>query len=202
MSAVKEPLLRGLIEKRGAHKQVEGEITGCVASRDSSRFAFTTGEGDVIIAHRQDLSAPDAWATYAVHDGPVLALSPDTLADSFLTGGDDGRLCRLDPTGEIEELAKTRRWVEHIATFVSDKAALIAAASGKNVELRDATGRTVVRTFEHPTTVGGIAFDPKGKRLAASHYNGVSLWFTQSKDGSARLLEWKGSHLGVAMHPG
>lgn len=202
MSETKETLLRGLIEKRGAYRQVEGEITGCTASRDSSRFAFTTGEGDVVVAHRQDLMAPQAWATYAVHDGPVLSLSPDTLADSFLTGGDDGRLCRLDPTGEIEELGKTRRWVEHISTFVSDKSALIAAASGKNVELRDATGRTVIRTFEHPTTVGGIAFDPKGKRLAASHYNGVSLWFTQSKDGSARVLEWKGSHLGVAMHPG
>ncbi|MFT8676654.1 MAG: WD40 repeat domain-containing protein [Acetobacter sp.] len=193
--------LRGLIEKRGAHRQVEGEITACAASRDSSRFAFTTAEGDVIIAHREDLLAPQSWTSFAVHDGPVLALSADTLADSFLTGGDDGRLCRLDPAGEIEELGKSRRWVEHICTHVDAKSAIIAASSGKEVELRDATGRTVTRTLEHPSTVGGLVFDPKGKRIAVSHYNGVSMWFTQSKDGGARLLEWKGSHLGIVMHP-
>ncbi|MBO1323620.1 WD40 repeat domain-containing protein [Acetobacter sp. TBRC 12305] len=200
MSTVTAP--RGLIEKRGAHRRVEGEITACAASRDSSRFAFTTAEGDVIVAHREDLHTPQSWSSVAVHDGPALALCADTLADSFLTGGDDGRLCRLDPTGEIEELGKSRRWVEHICTHVDAKSAMIAASSGKEVELRDATGRTIIRTLEHPSTVGGMVFDPKGKRIAVSHYNGVSLWFTQSKDGSPRLLEWKGSHLGIVMHPG
>lgn len=193
--------LRGLIEKRGAHIKVEGEITACAATRDNSRFAFTTGEGDVVVVHREDQLTPEAWNTYAVHDGPALSLSADTLPDCFLTGGDDGRLCRLDPSGEIEELGKGRRWVEHITTYVDAKSAVIAAAAGKNVELRDATGRTVTRTLEHPTTVGGIVFDPKGKRIAVSHYNGVSVWFTQSKDGKPRQLEWKGSHLDIAMHP-
>ncbi|QEO16688.1 WD40 repeat domain-containing protein [Acetobacter vaccinii] len=199
MSAQTAPT--GLIETRGAHHKVEGEITACAATRDSSRFAFTTVMGDVVVAHRADVRAPEQWSVTAVHDGPALSLSADTLPDCVLTGGDDGRLCRLDPSGEIEELGKSRRWVEHVASYVDGKTALIAAASGKNVELRDATGRTVLRTLEHPTTAGGIVFDPKGKRIAVSHYNGVSVWFTQSKDGSPRLLEWKGSHLSIAMHP-
>lgn len=103
--------LRGLIEKRGASRTVDGHITACTASRDNMRFAFTTAEGDVIIAHRADLREPASWATYAVHDGAALALAPDTDPSGFLTGGDDGRLCRLDMHGEVEELGKTRRWL-------------------------------------------------------------------------------------------
>ncbi|MGH7040801.1 MAG: WD40 repeat domain-containing protein, partial [Acetobacteraceae bacterium] len=40
----------------------------------------------------------------------------------------------------------------------------------------------------------------KGKRIAASHYNGATLWFIASD--SPRFLEWKGSHTGIALHPG
>jgi len=58
-----------------------------------------------------------------------------------------------------------------------------------------------LKSLEHPSTVSGIAFDAKGKRVAASHYNGASLWFVASKSDSPRRLEWKGSHTGVAMHP-
>ena len=191
----------GLIDSRGGVLVVEGEITACVATRDSSRLAFSTAEGDVIVLHREDVRNPESWTSHAVHDGPALSLCADTLPDCLLSGGDDGRLCRLDPSGEIEELGKGRRWVEHVATYVDPKMAMVASASGKVVELRDATGRTVTRSLEHPSTVGGMVFDPRGKRIAVSHYNGVSLWFTQSKDGSPRQLEWKGSHLGIAMHP-
>ncbi|KXV15443.1 hypothetical protein AD933_08730 [Acetobacter malorum] len=193
--------LRGLIEKRGASRTVEGHITACAASRDNMRFAFTTAEGDVIVAHRSDLTEPASWATYAVHDGAALALAPDTDPGGFLTGGDDGRLCRLDMHGEIEELGKTRRWVEHVVSHVDAKTAYIASASGKQVELRDGRGETVLKTLEHPSSVTGIVFDAKGKRIAASHYNGASVWYTQPKSESVRSLEWKGSHTGIAIHP-
>jgi WD40 repeat protein len=49
--------------------------------------------------------------------------------------------------------------------------------------------------------VTGLAFDAKGKRIGASHYNGASLWFVGAKTDSARKLEWKGSHTGIAIHP-
>ena len=46
-----------------------------------------------------------------------------------------------------------------------------------------------------------MAFDAKGKRIAASHYNGATLWFVAAKVDSPRKLEWNGSHTGIAMHP-
>ena len=36
---------------------------------------------------------------------------------------------------------------------------------------------------------------------AASHYNGASLWFVAAKADSPRKLEWKGSHIAIAIHP-
>ena len=44
--------------------------------------------------------------------------------------------------------------------------------------------------LEVPSTVGGLAFAPKGLRLAIAHYNGVTLWFpnAQSRAGDS----WNG----------
>ena len=40
-----------------------------------------------------------------------------------------------------------------------------------------AAARARTRSFDVPSTVGGLAFAPKGLRLAIAHYNGVTLWF-------------------------
>ena len=58
-----------------------------------------------------------------------------------------------------------------------------------------------LKTLSTPTAVGGIAFDAKGKRVAASHYNGASLWFVAAKEDKPRVLEWKGSHGAIAISP-
>ena len=194
-----------LVKTRGAQQQTNSEIMSCVATRDSRRFVFAQASGDIITIHRKHLKTPEHWVTTTVHDGPILALSVDTSSSSILTGGDDGRFCRLTSSNVIENLGKSRHWVEHITSFSGDKVAFIAIASGKNVELRDGTGQTILHTFEHSTTANGIVFDPQGKHLAVSHYNGVSLWAISSYDQplsqAPRLFEWKGSHLDIAMHP-
>jgi WD40 repeat protein len=48
--------------------------------------------------------------------------------------------------------------------------------------------------------VRGIAFLPKGYRLAIAHYNGASLWFPNTAAG-LDLYEWKGSHLDMTVSP-
>jgi WD40 repeat protein len=85
--------------------------------------------------------------------------------------------------------------VEQVAAYGS----LVACAVGKNVHLYD--GAAKLKILEHPSTVTGLAFDAKGKRIAGSHYNGATLWFVGAKVDSPRKLEWKGSHLGIAIHP-
>ena len=77
---------------------------------------------------------------------------------------------------------------------------LIAASAGKIVRLFDQSGQ-MLKELAHPSTVTGLVFDGKGKRIGASHYNGASLWFVAAKVDTPRKLEWKGSHTGIIIHP-
>ena len=181
-----------LIEQRGRPRLLTGQVTGCAFGRGDGVVGFATGEGSVHVVPRSG----DEWVDVSAHDGVVLSFAADVMAGGFLTGGDDGVLNRVGR----EAVAITSfgsRWVECVAAFGDG---LIAAGVGKRVVLMDAAG-TVLKTLEHPSTVTGVAFDAKGKRVAASHYNGVSLWFVASKTDTPRVLEWKGSHIGVAIHP-
>src|SRR3546814_9095659 len=49
----------------------------------------------------------------------------------------------------------------------------------------------------HPSTVTGLAFNPKGRRLVASHYGGVSLWWAKAEAQQPKRFSWKGSHVAV-----
>jgi WD40 repeat protein len=105
---------------------------------------------------------------------------------------------RLGADGTLTELARYgSRWVEHVAAHESG---LRAAVVGKAVHLLDGAG-AAIKSLAHPTSVTGIAFDGKGKRIAASHYNGASLWFVAAKEDKPRALEWKGSHTGIVFSP-
>lgn len=155
--------------------------------------AFALGDGSVRLARGDGTEE-----VIEAHDGAPLALA--AYGDGFVSGGDDGRLLRIGPEGGAEELYKTRgKWIEHVAA--SPLSGALVFASGKEVHAIAKPG-AAPRTFAHAHSVTGIAFDPKGKRVAASHYNGVSLWWLGAENATAAALEWKGSHTGVWWHPG
>ena len=74
----------------------------------------------------------------------------------------------------------------------------VAWCAGKSAYVR--TGAGDIKTLDLPSAVGGLAFAPKGFRLAVSHYNGVSLWFPNAA-AKPEVFEWKGSHLDVTFSP-
>ena len=113
----------------------------------------------------------------------------------LLTGGDDGRVVAIGADGAVEEIANEKgRWIDALAT----RGDAIAWAAGRKVSARDDAG--AIKNFTAPTTVRGLAFLPKGYRLALAHYNGVSLWFPNAAAEPA-TLEWKGSHLDAMVSP-
>jgi len=137
-----------------------------------------------------------AWQATTAHDGAVLSAAGD-IKDGWITGGDDGKLVRTAPDGTVTQLADYKgRWVDHVAAHESG---VRAAAVGKALHILGPGGP--LKTLTHPSSVGGIAFDAKGKRVAASHYNGASLWFVAAREDRPRLLEWKGSHHAIAFSP-
>lgn len=131
-----------------------------------------------------------------VHGGAILAAAAD--GERILTGGDDGKVAVTDAKGESAVVAiDTRhRWIDHVA-LGPDGA--VAWSAGKTVCVRTKKGEE--RTLDIASTPGGLAFLPKGFRLAIAHYNGATLWFPNARDAKPESLEWKGSHLGIAASP-
>jgi WD40 repeat protein len=131
----------------------------------------------------------------AVHSGAILCAASD--GERIVMGGDDGKVVALDANGAVTTLATDakRRWIDNVALHPEGAVAWSAA---KTAFVRSLKGEE--KSFEMPSTVGGLAFAPKGLRLAIAHYNGVTLWFPNMA-GSAQFLEWAGSHLGVAFSP-
>jgi WD40 repeat protein len=129
----------------------------------------------------------------AVHHGVILATAAD--GERIVSGGDDGKVVATDP-GSSRVLATDpkHRWIDHVA-LGPDGAVAWSAGKSAFVQAKE------LRSFEAPSTVGGLAFLPKGFRLAIAHYNGASLWFPNAAQAAPEKLEWKGSHLGVTVHP-
>jgi WD40 repeat protein len=150
--------------------------------------ALALADGVVVVGE------PGAENRLAVHpEGAILVAASD--GEALLTGGDDGQVARIDADGEVEKVAEEKgRWIDALAL----RGRACAWAAGKRVAARDETG--AVKVFEAPSTVRGLAFLPKGYRLAAAHYNGASLWFPKTA-ATPEFLEWKGSHLDVAASP-
>jgi WD40 repeat protein len=130
-----------------------------------------------------------------VHGGGILCAVAD--GRRILMGGDDGRLVALDAKGDVALLATDpkRRWIDNVALHPDGG---VAWSAGKTAFVR--SGRTEEKTLDVPSTVGGLAFAPKGLRLAVAHYNGVTLWFPNMA-AKPEVLEWAGSHLGVVFSP-
>jgi WD40 repeat protein len=163
-------------------------------------------------AHVVAASFLDEAPALALADGAVLVGEPDkqtrveahpeaailiAVADgkTVLTGGDDGRVVAIGPDCALREIANEKgRWIDALAM----RGGACAWSAGKQVRVRDEAGS--IRTWGAPSSVRGLAFQPKGYRLAATHYNGVLLWFPEV-DGPPQTLEWKGAHLDATFSP-
>ena len=127
-------------------------------------------------------------------DAGLLAVAAN--ASTLVAGGDDGRIMALSANGEIGQIGEAgNKWIDAVAISASGAAAWSA---GKAVYARDEKGN--VKQWTAPSSVRGLAFMPKGYRLAIAHYNGVSAWFPNST-AAPEFYEWKGSHLDITISP-
>ena len=141
------------------------------------------------------LAAPGSKQRIAAHPDAAILVAV-AAGDKFITGGDDGRVVAVSADGGVQEIADEKgKWIDALAARGD---AAIAWSSGKNVRARDPAGG--IKTFSAPSSVRGLAFMPKGFRIAIAHYDGASLWFPNAA-APPDLFKWKGSHLSITASP-
>ncbi|RAK59755.1 WD40 repeat domain-containing protein [Phenylobacterium hankyongense] len=164
-------------------------VTAALFDR-AGRAAFALGDGTVRF---------EDGASVEAHKGAALAACLHPSGEGLLTGGDDGRLVWAR-AGGAQELGKvTGRWIESVAA--SAESGLIAFAAARELHVRDVADPAFARVFAHEKSVADLAFDPKGRRIAAATYNGVALWYARIADQKPAMLKWAGSHVAIAWSP-
>jgi WD40 repeat protein len=151
---------------------------------------FVLGEAALLLVARDEPAR-----TIAVHEGAILCSASD--GDRVVTGGDDGKVATTDVRGVSTVVASDgkHRWIDHIAI---GPASALAWSAGKQAFAR--TGKGGEHAIEVASTVAGLAFAPKGLRIAIAHYNGVTLWFPNLQ-AAPEMLEWRGSHRDAIFSP-
>jgi WD40 repeat protein len=153
---------------------------------------FALGDGAVFAAAREGETR-----RITAHDGAILSAALHPAGKRLVTGGDDGCVNLIAPDGSVETIAELRKWVDHLVASPASK--LIVAGVGKQaIVFKDGAE---AHRFSYPSTVGGLALDAKGRRLAASHYGGVTLRYALMADDKGQELKWTGSHLAVTLSP-
>lgn len=127
-----------------------------------------------------------------LHDGGILdAASNGTM---LLTGGDDGQVVAYDPKSGARIVHATGgTWIDKVTLGAGGA---MAWSAGRKAFATQGKGEP--KTLALPSAAGGLAFFPKGFRLAVAHYGGATLWYPNVA-GSPTTLEWKGSHLGITV---
>lgn len=141
------------------------------------------------------VSSDGAEQHVQLHAGGILCAASD--GKRLVTGGDDSKVVVFEASGDTRTVATDakRRWIDNVALHPDGS---VAWSAGKTATVTTPKGDDKV--CEVPSTVGGLAFAPKGFRLAIAHYNGVTFWFP-NMTGTPEFHEWKGSHLAVTCSP-
>ena len=150
-----------------------------LALADGALLFCDIGEERRVEAH------PDATLLVAASDGARI-----------VTGDDAGRVVATDASGARAPVADMRgKWIDALALHPDGS---IAFSAGKEVRVRDSKGAE--KQLAVASSARGLAFMPKGFRLAIAQYHGVALWFPNAA-ATPEVWDWKGSHLDVTVSP-
>ena len=166
----------------------DAQVTAALFDKASAVFAL--GDGSVRF---------EGGEFSAAHDGAILCAAVHPSGDGVITGGDDGRVI-WHRRGEAGVMATAKgQWID--AIDASAESGLIAFSAGKTLSVIDAKDAGFRRDFVHERTVSGVAFEPKGRRIATSTYGGAALWFGRIAEQKPTFLKWAGSHTAVTWSP-
>jgi len=166
--------------------EFDAYVTAAAFTRHGAAFAL--GDGTVRF---------EDGATVEAHGGAILCAAVHPSGDGLLTGGDDGKVVwsRRDGASVLAEVKD--RWIDCITA--SPESGMIAFGAGKELRVIGEPG--LLNVFTHEKSVADVAFDPKGRRVAAATYGGAALWYARIAEQKPLMLKWAGSHVALAFSP-
>jgi len=165
-----------------------------VAGSETILAAFLADKPILALSDGSFLFVETGERVQAFPDAAILCARAD--ARRIVAGSDNGKIVETTPDGRTATLGEEPgKWIDAVA--IREDGAT-AWSAGKQVRARDNKG--ALRGWVAPSSARGLAFLPKGYRLAASHYNGVSLWFP-NLEAEPDVLKWPGSHLDLTLSP-
>ena len=173
-------------------------LTAVPTPLDGRNIAVGLGNGSVVVFGADGSAGPDLTG----HDAAVTGLA--ALGSTLYSVAQDGKLVAHDLLNGSSTvlLSKPGKWVDTVVA--SPKTGHIVCVVGREVLViptamssQDATDASFAN---HPSSVSDLAFSPDGKRIAASHYNGVTIWPIDGQS-HGETLKWKGYHIGVSWSP-
>ena len=176
------------LERRAFQYDFGAPVTAAVSINETIAVGF--GDGSI-----RFFQAGNEPFSIKPHRGVILCMVSN---ENFLfTGGDDGRFLRITLNGDVEEIANFgSRWVDCVAASNGS----FVCSSGRKAHIWSNNDNNV-KVLEHNSTIGGLTFDSKGRRLAVAHYGGVTIWEASARRWKPKKLIWKGFHSSVTFSP-
>lgn len=170
-----------LIETLGWQRRAQAHVTKAIWCED--QFAFALGDGTIQFANTDGLTK-----TVTAHEGACLAAAP--LHGSIVTCSDDGKVISTAKDGTNTTLFnQLGRFFDQLATAPWGG---IAVADGRRIYVL--MPDNITREYKASGSVGGLAFAPKGRKLAASRNNGASVYWVGTDRDTPDDFEWQGAH--------
>ncbi len=171
-------------------------VGGCFAGATGTALvALSDGTAATVTPSAFESSKP------VIHELPEICLTAMADADGagLLMGLANGELAMLRADGAPETLATVNKgWIERLA--VHTPTGRRACSVKRTVYVVALDGDVFAAFGDHASTPTGLAFSPDGNCLAASRYDGVSVWDLQT-GALAQDLSWHGSHTAVTWSP-
>lgn len=183
------PTLMDLLARRWA---LSGAVGAALFSRDGSVAAFSA-PGTLALVPTADPERPESRIRIAADTarqtilprakptrpaeraegvtGPVAPFG----ARTFVTGSTKGGLVSVTARGQVTPLPLALDGPPEALAADPASSAVAVAAGGRVMVLREDAQPETLR-FEPREAVHALAFSPDGRRLAASHVGGVTLW--------------------------
>jgi WD40 repeat protein len=159
--------------------------------------ALSLGDGTVRLFAPGDATASAVVPGDSENSLP-LCVARGIGAYEFVAGYQGGEVAGIGADGGKVALGQMPQdWIGDIRSHRD--AGAVAVGSGTMLLVLDQAGAEIASFGPHDGTISALAFSPDGRRIAAAHYDQVTIW-PVSAGAAARpqRLRWKGYHTGVA----